>query len=111
MIGGGFSFANPFAEYDPVEPMTSYRNEFRPSAALAKPHAILALAAVAADTDAEAERLAATIDLNFVRRARGEDLPPPSPPKAAAHHYPPEPRERLPPQTPPLVVGAPANML
>ncbi len=95
MIGAGFSFAHHFAEYDPVEPMTSYRNEFRPSAALAKPHAILALAAVAADTDAEAERLAATIDLNFVRRARGEYLPLASPQEAAAYDYAPIDRERI----------------
>src|SRR5260370_22851678 len=104
MIGGGFSFANPFAEYDPVEPMTSYRNEFRPSAALAKPHAILALAAVAADTDAEAERLAATIDLNFVRRARRQDLPPPRPPQAAAHPHAPLHPPPIPPHPPPPLV-------
>ena len=95
MIGAGFSFAHHFAEYDPVDPMASYRNEFRPSAALAKPHAILALAAVAADTDAEAERLATTIDLNFVRRARGEYLPLASPQEAAAYDYAPIDRERI----------------
>ena len=49
--------------------MLSYRKQFRPGA-LAKPHAILAVAAVCADTDAEADRLATTIDLNFVRRSQ-----------------------------------------
>ena len=53
--------------------MTSYRQQFRPGA-LQKPHAILAVAVVCADTDAEAETLASTVDLNFVRRSRGEYL-------------------------------------
>ena len=64
MIGAGFAFAHHFATYDAVAAMTAYRTKFRPSAALARPHAILGVAAVAADTDAEADRLATTIDLN-----------------------------------------------
>jgi hypothetical protein len=51
-----------FATHDAVEAMTSYRNRFRPSATLAHPHAILGVAAVCADTQAEADRLATTID-------------------------------------------------
>jgi hypothetical protein len=35
----------PFATHDAVEAMTSYRTRFRPSAALAHPHAILGVAA------------------------------------------------------------------
>ena len=64
-IGAGFSFAHHFADYDAVAALTSYRAHFEPSPARDKPHAILAVAAVCADTDSEAERLAATIDLNF----------------------------------------------
>src|SRR4030088_1333506 len=74
-IGAGFSFAHHFSTHDAVDAMTSYREHFKPSPALARPLAILAVAVVAADTDAEAERLAATIDLNFVRRQKGEYLP------------------------------------
>ena len=44
---------------------------FGPSGSFDKTHAILATAAVVADTDEAAERLAATVDLNFVRRTRG----------------------------------------
>ena len=33
-IGAGFAFAHHFATYDAVDAMTSYRNRFRPSAAL-----------------------------------------------------------------------------
>jgi luciferase family oxidoreductase group 1 len=87
MVGAGYSFAHHFAEHDPLDAMLSYRAEFKPSAALAQPYAILAVAAVCADSDAEAERLASTIDLNFVRRRRGEYLPLASPEEATAYPY------------------------
>jgi luciferase family oxidoreductase group 1 len=94
-IGTGFAFAHHFATYDAVDAMTSYRNRFRPSAALAKPYAILGVAAVCADSEAEADRLATTIDLNFLRRSKGEYLPLASPEEAAAYPYSPMDRERI----------------
>src|SRR5712672_3744849 len=94
-IGAGFSFAHHFASHDAVAAMTSYRAHFKPSPALPGPHAILGVAAVAADSDADAERLASTIDLNFVRRAKGEYLPLASPAEAAAYPYSPADRERI----------------
>jgi luciferase family oxidoreductase group 1 len=95
MVGMGFSFAHHFSDHDPVAVMRSYREQFRPSAAHATPYGILALAAVCADTDAEADRLAATIDLNFVRRAKGEYQPLASPDEALAYPYSPVDRERI----------------
>ncbi len=95
MIGAGFAFAHHFATHDAVDAMTSYRDRFRPSAALARPHAILGVAAVCADSEAEADRLATTIDLNFVRRSKGEYLPLASPEEAAAYPYSPADRERI----------------
>jgi alkanesulfonate monooxygenase SsuD/methylene tetrahydromethanopterin reductase-like flavin-dependent oxidoreductase (luciferase family) len=74
--------------------MLSYRVHFKPSA-LDRPHAILAVHVVCADSDEEAERLAATVDLNFVRRAKGEFLPLASPEEAAAYPYTPIDRERI----------------
>jgi luciferase family oxidoreductase group 1 len=94
-IGAGFAFAHHFATYDAVDAMTSYRNRFRPSTALMQPHAILGVAAVCADSDAEADRLATTIDLNFVRRSKGEYLPLASPEEAAAYPYSAADRERI----------------
>jgi luciferase family oxidoreductase group 1 len=94
-IGAGFAFAHHFATYDAVDAMTSYRNRFRPSAALARPHAILGVAAVAAESEAEADRLATTIDLNFLRRSKGEYLPLASPEEAAAFPYSAMDRERI----------------
>src|SRR3954463_3286105 len=60
-VGVGFSFAHHFSDFDPVAPMRHYRDHFRPSATMGRPYAILGVAAVCAETDAEADRLAATI--------------------------------------------------
>src|ERR1700693_4818340 len=94
-IGAGFAFAHHFATHDAVAAMTSYRKGFRPSPALDRPRAILGVAAVAADTDAEAHCLATTIDLNFVPRQKGEYLPLASPEEAAAYPYTPSDQERI----------------
>ena len=111
LVGAGFAFAHHFATHDAVEAMTTYRAHFKPSAALPRPHAILAVAAVAADSDAEAERLAGTIDLNFVRRARGEYLPLASPDEAAAYDYSPIDRERIRQNRARLFAGTPATII
>jgi alkanesulfonate monooxygenase SsuD/methylene tetrahydromethanopterin reductase-like flavin-dependent oxidoreductase (luciferase family) len=89
--------------------MIRYRKHFRPGP-LKIPHAILAVAAVCADTDDEAERLASTIDLNFVRRSRGEYLPLASPEEAAAYPYAPIDRERIRHNRARVFVGAPATV-
>ena len=60
---------------------------------------------IAADTDAEAERIAASADLHFVRRAKGEYLPLASPEEAAAYPYTPVDRERIARHRARLVVG------
>jgi len=86
-IGAGFSFAHHFASYDAVDAMRRYRAHFRLGAAREQPHAILAVHVVCADSDEEAQKLAATVDLNFVRRAKGEYLPLASPEDAQAYPY------------------------
>jgi luciferase family oxidoreductase group 1 len=86
-IGAGFAFAHHFASYDAVAALTSYRARFRPSAWRKEPYGILAVAVVCADSDAEAERLALTVDLNYVRRSKGEYLPLASPQEAAAYSF------------------------
>jgi len=94
-IGAGFSFAHHFADHDAVAAMTNYRDRFKPSPARTRPHAILAIAVVCADSDQEAERLASTVDLNFVRRSKGEYLPLASPDEASSYPYAPADRERI----------------
>ena len=86
-IGAGYAFASHFSDLDPVMPMLSYRSRFTPSDHLQQPRSILAVAAVIAETEALAETLAMTYDLNWLRRARGEMLPLPSPEEAQAHPW------------------------
>ena len=111
MVGAGFSFAHHFSDYDAAAAMLNYRDQFKPSPARATPYAILGCAAVCADSDAEAERLAATIDLNFVRRSRGEYLPLASPEEAAAYPYSPAERGLIARNRTRLFVGAKPTIL
>ncbi len=104
-VGLGFSFAYHFADYDAASAMLSYREHFKPSAALTEPYAILGTAVIAADTDAEAERLALSADLHFARRAQGEYVPLASPEQAATYPYTPIDRERIAGNRGRLVVG------
>nr|WP_281503067.1 LLM class flavin-dependent oxidoreductase [Ancylobacter crimeensis] len=87
-IGVGFAFAHHFATHDVLDAMLSYRSGFQPhQGRLMKPHAILALSVVCADTDAEAEYLAGSIDLSHLNRQRGVFAPIPTPEEAAAYPY------------------------
>src|ERR1700737_4110078 len=65
----------------------NYRTRFKPSGWRPTPHGILAVAVVAAETDAEAEKLASSMDLNRLRRDRGQYLPLPSVEEALAYPY------------------------
>src|SRR5204862_2960500 len=110
MVGAGFAFAHHFADYDAADAMLSYRDQFKPSTARRDPYAMLACAVVCADSDAEAERLATTIDLNFVRRRRGEYLPLESPETAAGYPYSPAERGLIARNRARLFVGGPATV-
>ncbi len=109
-IGAAFAFAHHFATFDAVEAMKLYRDNFRPSPSHDAPYAILATHVVCADTDADADRLATTVELNFVRRAKGEYLPLASPEEAAAYDYTPVDRARIAQNTSRLTVGSPATV-
>ncbi len=86
-IGCGYSFASHFSDLDPVMPMLTYRSRFKPSDNMQEPYAILAVAAVIAETEALAEELALTYDMNWLWRARGILQPLPSPEEARAHAW------------------------
>ena len=79
MLGLPYAFASHFAPAAMVEALALYRREFRPSARLLKPHVMLALNVVAADSDDEANRLFTTQQQAFVKLRRGQPglVPPP----------------------------------
>ena len=86
-MGLGYGFARHFSPAPPGPPIRAYRDAFRPSAQFAQPHVILGVAAICADTQAQAEYLATSTDLAWVRRHRGQLLPLPSPEEASAYRY------------------------
>jgi luciferase family oxidoreductase group 1 len=110
-VGMGFAFAHHFASYDAIEALTHYRRRFKPSGWRTTPHAILAVAAVAAETDAEAERLAASMDLNRLRRDRGQHLPLPTIEEALAYPYTDAERAAIARNRARLFVGSPATVM
>jgi luciferase family oxidoreductase group 1 len=110
-VGMGFAFAHHFAAFDATEALTHYRKNFKPSAWRPAPHGILAVALVMAETDAEAERLASSMDLNRLRRDRGQYLPLPSIEEALAYPYSEPDRALIARDRSKLFVGSPATVL
>ena len=110
-VGMGYAFAHHFASYDAVAAMMTYRTRFQPSRWRATPHGILAVAAVTAETDAEAERLASSMDLNRLRRDRGQYLPLPSPDEALAYPYTDADRASIARNRSRFFVGSPATVM
>jgi len=78
-MGLPFAFASHFAPDAMDEALTLYRRDFKPSARLQRPHAMLALNVVAADDSAQAKRLFTTQQQSFVNLRRGRPglIPPP----------------------------------
>ena len=91
-MGMGYSFARHFSPTPPAPAFAAYRESFQASEEFPRPHIILGVAAVCADTDEQAEYLAASMDLVWVRIRRGEFLPIPSPEEALAHAFTPQER-------------------
>src|SRR6201989_1183688 len=110
-VGMGFAFAHHFASYDAVAALTNYRRHFQPSGWRSTPQAILPGAVVAAETDDEAERLASSMDLNRLRRDRGEYLPLPSVEEALAYPYTDAERASIARNRSRLFVGSPATVM
>lgn len=78
-LGLPYAFASHFAPDQLMEALHLYRARFKPSAALEKPYAMAGINVVAAETDAEAKRLATTQQMSFAnifRGARGLSQPP-----------------------------------
>lgn len=86
-LGLGFAFAAHFSPDRPDLPMLGYRRDFRPEDSLEAPHAILTVSVICADTEAEAVRLASSMQLSWVRLRAGRPSKIPSPEEALAYPY------------------------
>jgi luciferase family oxidoreductase group 1 len=86
--GIGFAFAHHINPTDSVRVLRRYREAFVPSPRLEKPWAVLALFAICAETDREAEMLAKSSELAMVWFLQGiRDRPLPSVEEALAYQY------------------------
>jgi len=88
-LGLPYAFASHFAPGALEEALALYRARFQPSARLARPHVMLALNVVVADSDDEARRLFTTQQQAFVNLRRGRPglVPPPLASAAAIDDY------------------------
>ena len=78
-LGLPFAFASHFAPEYLQYSLQLYRRDFKPSASLAAPYAIVGAGLYAAETDEEARRLATSAQLQVLSLIRGtpQQLPPP----------------------------------
>lgn len=78
-LGLPFAFASHFAPAMMLEAIHIYREHFRPSEQLDRPHVMLGYNVFAADTDPEARHIATSMQQAFVnlRTGRPSQLPPP----------------------------------
>ncbi len=87
LLGLPFSFAHHFSSASTVPALALYRESFRPSRWLERPHAMVAVSTICADTDERAEWLSGPAALSFLRLRQGMPQPLASPAEAAAYPY------------------------
>jgi luciferase family oxidoreductase group 1 len=78
-IGRPYAFASHFAPGELMEALEIYRREFKPSKQLDKPHVMVGVPALAAETDESAEFLATSMYQRFLGIIRNDRAPLPPP--------------------------------
>ena len=86
-LGLRFGFAHFISAQGGAAVTRAYRERFRPSAREPQAAALACVFVICADSNAEAERLAATIDLRRLHMAYGNDNVVPSTEEALSHRY------------------------
>ncbi|MCM6772100.1 LLM class flavin-dependent oxidoreductase [Nocardia sp. CDC159] len=83
LLGLRFAFAHHFSAENTEAALALYRENFRPSPRLERPHAMIAVSAVCADTDEQADLLARPSELAFLQLRLGRRGPLPTPEQTA----------------------------
>ena len=109
-MGFGYGFARHFSPAPPGPPIRAYRTAFTPSEQFPKPHVILGVAVICAPTDGEAEYLATSSDVVWVRRHRGDMSPFPSPEEASRYEFQPGDRPLIEANRQRQFVGSPTRV-
>ena len=94
-LGLPFAFASHFAPAMLAPALDLYRSGFRPSARLERPHVMLGVNVIAAETDDEATLLLTSLQQAFVALRRGQPGPLPAPLEGFADRLPPYERTML----------------
>ncbi|AWZ07558.1 MULTISPECIES: LLM class flavin-dependent oxidoreductase [unclassified Streptomyces] len=106
-LGLPFAYAHHFSPAGTLPALDLYRQSFRPSAVLDAPYALIGVAALAADTDAEARAQVLTGALSMLRLRTGRPGLVPTPEEAAAYPYTPAEREFVDERLASVVHGTP----
>ncbi|MBI1397337.1 MAG: MsnO8 family LLM class oxidoreductase [Betaproteobacteria bacterium] len=110
-LGLRFAFANFITARGGPEVTRAYRQGFRPSARDTRPTAMIAVFAICAATEDEAQRLAAPMDLRRLHLARGVDEPVATTAEALSREYSPGDREIIERERARGIVGTPGQVL
>jgi luciferase family oxidoreductase group 1 len=86
-LGLPYAFASHFAPEQLTQALELYRAQFRPSPFLDKPHVMLGMNVVAANTDAEAQYLFTSLQQAFVNLRTGNPGPLPPPIKDMTNYF------------------------
>jgi len=93
-LGLPYAFASHFAPDLLLQALQVYRETYRPSADWPRPHAMVGVNVIAADSDGEAARLATSLQQRFLGMQRGQRGPLPRPIDPAAMEAMWNPREK-----------------
>ncbi len=108
-LGLRFAFAHFINPQGGDAVTRAYREQFRPSAREPQPQALVCTFAICAESDVEAERLAASIDLRRLHMALNLDTTVPPLEEALRHEYSDEQRRYVMGQRARAVIGGPAK--
>ncbi len=109
-LGLGFVFAHHINPHGAEEAMYLYRTNFVPSEYHSKPAAIITAAVICADTDAEADTLATSFDLAWLRLYSGRPSKFPSVEEAQSYSYSPAERAQVQSTRARLITGSPQTV-
>lgn len=106
-MGLGFAFAHHISPQPAVRALQLYHERFAPSRYLSAPRSLLAVSAICAPTDEEANELAGSADLAWLNITQGRRAPLPSVDEAQLYPYSPAERAFLEGNRERLFVGSP----
>ena len=89
-MGIGYAFAAHFSPTPPRPAVDAYRAAFKPSPGFPRPHVILALSVIVAESHERAVELSSSAQVMFARMRRGVIAPIPSPAEARAEGWTPD---------------------